>query len=153
LPSVGCGLPASGVVFAGGGRLLVEARETGPHPPVVVVVFDELPLVSLLDVEGNIDADRFPHFARLADESTWYRNATGMAGWTPYALPAMLTGREPAAHAAPHYSEHPENLFTLFGEVYRIHAAESISELCPPWYCGDRKSTRLNSSHVKSSYA
>lgn len=131
------GTPASGVVFAGGGRLLVEARETGPHPPVVVVVFDELPLVSLLDVEGNIDADRFPHFARLADESTWYRNATGMAGWTPYALPAMLTGREPAAHAAPHYSEHPENLFTLFGEVYRIHAAESISELCPPWYCGE----------------
>src|SRR5690606_25243242 len=83
------------------------------------------------------DAERFPHFARLAGESTWYRNATGMAGWTPYALPAMLTGREPAEHVAPHYSQHPRNLFTLFGEVYQIYASESISELCPPWYCGD----------------
>lgn len=130
--------PSSAVVFAGNAERPVGAvRETGPHPPVVIIVFDEFPLVSLLGEDGEIDAERFPHFARLAGESTWYRNATGMAGWTPYALPAMLTGREPAEHVAPHYSQHPRNLFTLFGEVYQIYASESISELCPPWYCGD----------------
>lgn len=130
--------PSAAVVFAeGGGRPLAEVRAIGPHPPVVVMVLDEFPLVSLLDADGGVDAARFPNFARLAGESTWYRNATGMAGWTPYALPAMLTGREPSAHVAPHYSQHPENLFTLLGEVYQIYAAESISELCPPWYCGE----------------
>lgn len=130
--------PSSAVVFAGGSQQpLGEVRAIGPHPPVVMVILDEFPLVSLLDADGGIDAARFPHFARFASESTWYRNATAMAGWTPYALPAMLSGREPAAHVAPHYTQHPENLFTLFGEVYQIHAAETISELCPPWYCGD----------------
>src|SRR5215218_9352243 len=34
-----------------------------------------------------------PNFARLADQSTWYRNATGVSGFTPWAMPAMLTGR------------------------------------------------------------
>jgi hypothetical protein len=95
-------------------------------------------MLSLMDDDGEIDADRFPNFARLAGDSTWWRNATAVSGWTPYAVPAMLGGRMPAEHVAPHYAVYPDNLFTLLGEVYRIEASESITELCPPWYCGDR---------------
>ncbi|MGC5028644.1 sulfatase-like hydrolase/transferase [Micromonospora sp. DT229] len=105
------------------------------HPPVVMLVLDELPLVSLLGPDGGIDAARFPHFAELAGASTWYRNATGVSGWTPYALPAMLTGRYPAQPNAPHYSHYPDNLFTAFGGLYDIRAEESITRLCPPSRC------------------
>ncbi|PZG14051.1 sulfatase, partial [Micromonospora craterilacus] len=105
------------------------------HPPVVMLILDELPLVSLLGPDGRIDAARFPHFAELAAGSTWYRNATGVSGWTPYALPAMLTGRYPAEAVAPHYSHYPDNLFTAFGGLYDIRAEESITRLCPPSRC------------------
>ncbi|MCZ7422418.1 sulfatase-like hydrolase/transferase [Verrucosispora sp. WMMA2121] len=105
------------------------------HPPVVMLILDELPLVSLLDAAGGVDATRFPHFAELAAASTWYRNATGVSGWTPYALPAMLTGRYPAEPVAPHYSHYPDNLFTAFGGLYDIRAEESITRLCPPSRC------------------
>ncbi|MFI6820896.1 sulfatase-like hydrolase/transferase [Micromonospora sp. NPDC050187] len=128
--------PASAVVLpraegAGAGA----ATGPGGHPPVVLLVLDELPLVSLLGPDGRIDATRFPHFAELAAGSTWYRNATGVSGWTPYALPAMLTGRYPARPDAPHYSRYPENLFTALGGLYEIRAQESITRLCPPSRC------------------
>nr|MDT0657440.1 sulfatase-like hydrolase/transferase [Micromonospora sp. DSM 115978] len=107
------------------------------HPPVVMLVLDEFPLVSLLDEGGAIDAERYPNIARLAGASTWYRNATGVSGWTPYALPAMLTGRYPAGERAPHYSQYEENLFTAFGADYEVRARETISQLCPPSVCPD----------------
>ncbi|MGW0435949.1 sulfatase-like hydrolase/transferase [Micromonospora sp. NPDC003197] len=128
--------PASAVVLPRerGGSGPGFARSAG-HPPVVLIVLDELPLVSLLGPDGRIDANRFPHFARLAGQSTWYRNATAVSGWTPYALPAMLTGRYPTETGAPHYSTYPDNLFTLLGGRYDIRAQESIAQLCPPSRC------------------
>ena len=44
--------------------------------PVVVVIFDQLPLTSLLDGTGAIDAKAFPAFASLASDGIWFRNAT-----------------------------------------------------------------------------
>ncbi|MFG1869866.1 sulfatase-like hydrolase/transferase [Micromonospora arborensis] len=111
------------------------AQGTGVHPPVVMLILDELPLVSLLGTDGRIDAAKYPHFAELAGGSTWYRNATGVSGWTPNALPAMLTGRYPARAVAPHYSQYPDNIFTAFGGLYDIRAEESITRLCPPSRC------------------
>ena len=47
------------------------------HPtPVVLVVFDEFSGTTLLNDRMEIDARRFPQFARLAKTSTFYRNAT-----------------------------------------------------------------------------
>ncbi|ROT29870.1 sulfatase-like hydrolase/transferase [Micromonospora sp. HM5-17] len=131
--------PASAVVLPADRAGGVGRSAGAAHPPVVMLVLDEFPLVSLLDARGAIDARRFPHFARLAGESTWYRNATAVSGFTPYALPAMVTGRYPARPDAPHYTRYPDNLFTAFGGVYRIEAEESISQLCPPSRCPERK--------------
>jgi len=132
--------PASAVVLPGEGSGAGPgaARNAGAHPPIVMLVLDEFPLVSLFDATGAIDARRFPNFARLAGESTWYRDATGVSGWTPYALPAMLTGRYPAKEQAPHYSRYPDNLFTALGGTYQIRAQESVTQLCPPSRCPDR---------------
>ena len=111
------------------------AAASGDRPPVVVLLFDEFPLSSLLDAKGRIDRRVYPGFAALADQSTWYRNATGVAGFTPWALPAMLTGRYPDGARAPSYTEYPDNLFTLFGQQYDVTAYETISQLCPPRHC------------------
>ncbi|HEX5595467.1 MAG TPA: sulfatase-like hydrolase/transferase [Micromonosporaceae bacterium] len=129
-PSSALVLP-SGSLKAGAG-----AAPGATHPPVVLLVLDELPLVSLLGPDGMIDERRFPNFARLAGQSTWYRNATTVSGSTPYALPAILTGNYPEGKEAPHYSRYPDNLFTLLSGVYDLHVRESITQLCPPARCG-----------------
>ncbi|GAA1889219.1 hypothetical protein GCM10009687_67200 [Asanoa iriomotensis] len=105
------------------------------HPPVVMLMLDEFPLVSLLGPDGKIDRTKYPNIATLADSSTWYRNATGVSGWTPYAMPAMLTGKHPAKEVAPHYAAYPDNLFTLLGGTYDTDVQETITELCPPSEC------------------
>jgi len=107
----------------------------GKHPPLVVILFDEFPLKSLLDSKGQIDKRVYPNFAKLADQSTWYRNATGVSGFTPWAMPAMLTGRYPAKVKAPSYTEYPDNMLTLFDKYYDLKAYETISQLCPPTAC------------------
>lgn len=105
------------------------------RPPVVMIVLDELPLVSLLNSAGQVDGRVFPHFARLASTSTWYRNATAVNGFTQYAVPAMLTGKYPRERRAPSYVDHPENLFSLLAPHYRIRAFETITQLCAPTSC------------------
>jgi Sulfatase len=100
-----------------------------------MILFDEFPLSSLLDHSGHIDRRVYPNFAALADASTWYRNATGVAGYTPWAMPAMLTGRYPAKVKAPSYTEYPDNMLSLFGRSYDLKVYETISQLCPPSRC------------------
>jgi hypothetical protein len=111
------------------------ARASASHPPVVMLMLDEFPLVSLLGPDGRIDAERYPNIAALAGASTWYRDATGVSGWTPFAMPAMLSGRYPQRDVAPHYAAYPDNLFTLLGGLYDMDVQESITELCPPSEC------------------
>jgi hypothetical protein len=109
-----------------------------PLPPVVVVFFDEFPLQSLLDGHGAVDGRVYPNFARFAGDATWFRNATGVSGWTPYAVPAMLTGRYPEKgrrNAAPVAQVYPDNLFTMFGHYYNLKVSETVTELCPPAKC------------------
>lgn len=125
---------------AGGGS--AAGRPVGPHPPLVVIVFDEFPQLSLLDQAGRLDARHHPGFARLADDATWYRNATTLVGSTTHALPIMLTGRLPTRQAAPHYSQFPNNLFTLLADVYRMRVHESVVQLCPPEQCARPESAR-----------
>src|SRR5829696_1697552 len=111
------------------------AAAPGSHPPVVMILFDEFPLSSLLDHKGRIDKRVYPNFAELAGQSTWYRNASGVAGFTPWALPAMLTGNYPGGARAPSYTEYPDNLFSLFGRSYHVTAYETLTQLCPPRHC------------------
>ena len=118
-----------------GGGQAPAAAASGEQPPVVMILFDEFPLSSLLDSKGQIDKRVYPNFAELAGQSTWYRNATGVAGYTPWAMPAMLTGNYPAKVKAPSYTEYPDNMLTLFGKFYDLKVYETISQLCPPSRC------------------
>ena len=104
-------------------------------PPVVVVVFDQLPLASLLDGDGGIDAALYPNFAALADDATWFRNASAVGGWTQDALPAVVTGNYPETGRLPTATDHPGNLFTLLGSRYDLHVLEPLTDLCPETLC------------------
>jgi hypothetical protein len=110
--------------------------------PVVLISFDEFPLASLLDRQGRVDARLYPNFAKLAAASTWYRNATGVSGWTPWAMPAMLTGRWPAKIRAPIWTQYPGNLFTLLDGAYDVRAQETVTLLCPPEQCRGAATTK-----------
>jgi hypothetical protein len=103
--------------------------------PVVMVVFDEFPLLSLLGGEGGIDAVRYPNFAALAGQSTWFRRTVSVSGDTTQAVPAVLTGRSADPDALPFFSDHPDNLFTLFGGTHRLNVVEPVTSLCPPELC------------------
>jgi Sulfatase len=103
--------------------------------PAVLVVFDELPLNSLLDSHGRIDAARFPNFARLARGSSWFANASTVAEGTTHAVPAILTGRYPRAGELPVYGDHRQNIFTLLGGATRLRVADEETHLCPPKLC------------------
>jgi len=122
---------------AGGNEAAATVATGGAHPPVVMLLLDEFPLMSLLDSKGEVDERVFPNFARLAKSSHWFRNGTAVNGLTQYAVPSMLTGRYPTKELAPSYVAHRDNLFSLLAPDYRIRSFESITQLCDPELCDE----------------
>ena len=102
--------------------------------PVILIVFDEFCGTSLMDDRHEIDAARYPHFRALADEATWYRNATGVHQRTESAVPSLLTGKYPTTKRQPTLKHYPDNLFTLLEgtSTYEMTAFEPYSRLFPP---------------------
>jgi arylsulfatase A-like enzyme len=103
-------------------------------PPIVMVVFDQLPLTSLLSESGGIDP-RYPHFAELADGATWFRNASTVAELTGWAMPALTSGFAPQRSRLPTAHDYPANLFTVLGSTYHHEVIEPITHLCPERLC------------------
>ena len=127
--------PVGELVRLGGNSAVPD---TGPVPdpkPVVLVLFDELPITSLMTADEELDVKRFPNFARLAAGSTWYRNATSVADGTYVAVPALLTGVRPQAEL-PSVHRYPKNLFALVGREYDHHVYEPLTSVCQPRLCG-----------------
>lgn len=104
--------------------------------PVVMVMFDEFPVASLLDGSGRIDAVRFPHFARLAGMSTWYRQATTESEVTSYAVPAALSGVVPREGLSATWVDHPRSVFSLFADSHDLNVSETVTRMCDPTRCG-----------------
>jgi hypothetical protein len=103
--------------------------------PVVMVVLDELCGVALMDGKRRINAVRFPGFAELASESTWYRNATSVHPRTDRAVPAILTGRfPPVDYVDPLACNYPQNLFSVLlnDSIYTPVVMEPYTRLYPP---------------------
>ena len=103
--------------------------------PVVYLMLDEFPVNDLLDANGNIDARRFPNFARLARTSTWFRHTTTLSAATTVAVPVILTGNPPIRGALPIAQNYPDNLYTLLASHYHMKVIESQTRLCPAHIC------------------
>jgi hypothetical protein len=113
----------------------VKGVKTVAHPPVVMMFFDEFPLRSLLRPDGTVNPALFPNFAWLSKNTTWMRNATGVSGFTPYAVPAMLRGEFPAKALPPVYSSYKDNVLAELSGTYNVSAMETITSLCPSSVC------------------
>jgi Sulfatase len=107
------------------------------HTPVVLVIFDEFAVSSLLSSDNTIDRIRYPNFAALSQTSTWYRNATTVYDVTDNAVPAILSGRLHRLNSLPSVAAHPRNLYTLLGRNYFVRAARAEARLCPENLCPD----------------
>lgn len=109
--------------------------------PVVLLVFDEVCGLALWTKDRELNRDFVPHFAGLADDGVWYRNATAVHPRTAQALPAILTGNRPEEKFEPQISRYPLNLFTLLlgSRDYEVTAFEPYSFLYPAEF--DRKLT------------
>jgi hypothetical protein len=111
------------------------AQTSASTTPVVLIVFDGLPLTALLDANRAIDRELYPSFAAFADQSTWYTNATTVSDYTQWSVPAIVSGRYPERRSLPIASHHPETLLTLLGSSHTVEVHEPISRLCPQSLC------------------
>ena len=111
------------------------AAPSAKATPVIILVLDELPMIALLNADGQLDAERFPSFGRLASTSTLYPHTHSVSNSTLLAVPAILSGQYPSPDDLPTFTGLPRNLFTLFDHTHRVHAIESRTQLCPPAIC------------------
>jgi hypothetical protein len=113
-----------------------KLRGAAKRPDVILLVLDEFPGDSLLDAGGGIDPVRYPNFAALAGDATWFRNAYSVYDSTTKAVPLILDGMRPApgSQADPRY--HPHSIFTaLARQGYRTVSSEEATAICPPRLC------------------
>jgi Sulfatase len=130
--------PVSKLVFPDDGGQAAGAT-VSRNAPVVMVVFDEFDSNMLRDARGGIDRSRYPNFAALADDGTWYRNATTVNSQTTFAVPALMSGRRPTSKMVPVTSDYPNSLPTLLAGSHELNVTETATNLCPARLCGKRK--------------
>ncbi|MFZ0312186.1 MAG: sulfatase-like hydrolase/transferase [Candidatus Korobacteraceae bacterium] len=108
------------------------------RPPIFVIILDEFTRPAILDSTGNIDASRFPHFAKLASQSTWFTNATANAEYTTRSIPVIVTGNFPNGNDASD-AAYPDNLFRLLAPEYNVTIHEVVTRFCasPDYRCPD----------------
>jgi hypothetical protein len=111
---------------------LTADRQTANGAPTVVLILDELPITSLLDDRGVLDARRFPRLAALAETAHWFDNVLSVDSSTPKAVSALLTGAQLVKGQLPTARDLPRNLFTLLAPTHEIAALEPVTRLCPP---------------------
>ncbi|HET7618529.1 MAG TPA: sulfatase-like hydrolase/transferase [Gemmatimonadaceae bacterium] len=111
-----------------------EGQQDPSATPVVVVVFDETPIMSFVDGRHTIDPELYPNFAALARDGVWFRNATTVNDFTRWAMPAIVTGVYPKHDEMPTPADHPDTLFTLLAPTHRFEVSEAVTALCPE--CG-----------------
>ena len=126
-----CFTPMYDLVFKDNSENVAPNVTVERSAPVVIIVFDELNSMSLLDSEHRINSLRFPNIARFASDATWFRNATTSSGYTLHAVPSLLTGKSPQRGLMPDRVNHPNNLFSLLFGSHRLQVSESMTRLCP----------------------
>jgi len=126
----------SGAVVREAGPPAGSAATVANPVPLVMIVFDEFPIASLIDPDGSLYADRYPNFARLAADGTWFRNAVTVEQQTEHSVPAILTGVVPDQSLSPFAGQYPNSLFTALDGPYDVHGYEAITRLCPIATCG-----------------
>jgi hypothetical protein len=114
-----------------------KARSIGgvARAPIVVVLLDELPTNTLVDSRDELDTKRYPGFAELAGNATWFKNAYTIYDSTERAQPAIMDGNLPAKDKQPISSDHPNSIFSLFAKTHRMNVSEEATSVCSRDLC------------------
>ncbi|MFL5867067.1 MAG: hypothetical protein ACJ766_08210, partial [Thermoleophilaceae bacterium] len=113
------------------------------RPNVVMLIVDEFPGDSLLGPDGRIDATRYPNFASLAGNATWFPNAFTRYDATPKAVPLIMDGKRPFRAEQADTRYHRRSIYDMFGRrAYRIHDSEEATAICPRRWCRHARSRR-----------
>jgi Sulfatase len=129
-----------------------QARTIGgvTRAPIVVVLLDELPVTTLMDDRGRIDAARFPGFGELARSATWFKNAYTVYDSTERAQPAIMDGNLPEKDLLPTSADHPNSLFSLFAKTHRLNVSEEATTVCSRDLCEDQRLDESYGSRLSS---
>ena len=103
--------------------------------PVLLVVLDEFPVTAIMRGDGSLNDTRYPNLARLAQQSTWFRNAASESQTTSVSAPTILSGIRSSPGDLPILEHNPRNYFTLFGDAYPVNRYELMTDMCPPEAC------------------
>ncbi|MFC1702319.1 sulfatase-like hydrolase/transferase [Pseudomonadota bacterium] len=116
---------------------------TSDLPNLVMIIFDELPLISLLNEQHEIDKVRYPNFHRLAGSANWYRNTTAIHYSTSHAVAGLMIGDDlpnyhdsvygssPTSSGPLDRTRAPYNIFSLLEDTHAIYANELVTRLAP----------------------
>jgi hypothetical protein len=127
---------AGDFAFASAGELPQTGDVDNPVP-IVLLIFDEFPVATIIDSEGDLLEDLFPNFSQLATDGIWYRNGVGVRQQSEEAIPTILSGLGAGTESIPTSSDHPLTLFTLLSDTYDVAAVETVTDLCPVFVCSN----------------
>jgi hypothetical protein len=109
----------------------IQSVKIESKTPLIFIVFDEFPTISLMDEHREIDAVRYPNFSKMSKEWNWYRGTSSVAERTEGAVPAILSGCYPEKGSLPTLNDYPQNLFTLLRNSHHMEIFESVTWLNP----------------------
>lgn len=128
------------------------------NTPIIVLVFDELPLSTLINPNMEVDQNSFPNFHAFSQHATWFKRATTVADYTHISIPSILSGVY--AHTTvkdmenpqvfddwlnkPSARHYPVNAFTILEKTREINAFEHSTSICPRSICPQQKGNTLN---------
>jgi hypothetical protein len=128
------------------------ARTVGgvTQAPIVMVLLDELPSNTLVDERDDLDTARYPGFAELARNATWFKNAFTIYDSTERAQPAIMDGDLPAKDRLPISADHPNSIFSLFAKTHRLNVSEEATSVCSRDLCEDTRSDEPYGDRISS---
>jgi hypothetical protein len=108
-----------------------EKITTADRPNVILIIYDELPVTTILDANGLIDRNKFPNFYQFAQGATWFADARSASAHTEAAVPAILAGRMRKHEVPATYRSYPENIFHRLGPSYNVLDLQFATDLNP----------------------
>ena len=128
------------------------ARTVGgvTQAPIVVVLLDELPSNTLVDEQDRLDTKRYPGFAELARNATWFKNAYTVYDSTERAQPAIMDGDLPPKDRLPISADHPNSIFSLFAKTHRLNVSEEATSVCSRDLCKDERADEPYGDRISS---
>jgi hypothetical protein len=129
-----------------------KARSIGgvARAPIVIVLLDELPSNTLVDANDELDTKRYPGFAELAKNSTWFKNAYTVYDSTERAQPAIMDGNLPEKDRQPISSDHPNSIFALFAKTHRMNVSEEATSVCSRDLCENTRPEESYGDRISS---